>query len=89
MEQTNSRIFYNWALALNQLQRFEEAELAFKQGLDTQPDSEPLRYALAVFLLQQKRIDEASDEIDQLLELNPEVPDYVQLKLAIDQQRPN
>ena len=89
MEQTNSRIFYNWALALNQLQRFEEAELAFKQGLDTQPDSEPLRYALAVFLLQQKRIEEASDEIDQLLERNPEVPDYEQLKLAIDQQRPN
>ena len=71
--------YYNWALTLQNLDRPDEAEKAFKSALEISPDSERILYALAILYLQQNRKPNAQNVIMKLLQLNPQNPDYQHL----------
>ncbi len=79
----NPRYYYNWGLALQNLQRISEAEKAYKKGLSINSDSEALIYALAILYLQQNRKDDAQLLILQLLQINPNNSDYQNLMRAL------
>ncbi|MEN7548748.1 HEAT repeat domain-containing protein [Rapidithrix thailandica] len=81
----NPRIFYNWGLALQQLNRPEEAEKAYLKGLDLTPESGDLHYALCVLYIQQKQFANARKHAQILLDTYPDAQELQQLMQTIEQ----
>jgi tetratricopeptide (TPR) repeat protein len=75
----NPRYYYNWGIILQNLQRPTEAEKAYQKALNLDPDSEENLYALAILYLQQNQKAKAQPIVIQLLQLNPNNPDYQEL----------
>jgi len=71
--------YYNWALTLQNLQRPDEAENAYKKALQINPDNERFLYGLAILYLQQNKTGKAQQVTMKLLQLNPQNPDYQNL----------
>ncbi|MCB0639009.1 MAG: tetratricopeptide repeat protein, partial [Lewinella sp.] len=77
------RYYYNWGLALQNLERPRQAEEAFRAGLAIAPRDESLLYALAVLYVQGQQKDRARPLVEQLLRLNPQQPEYRQLQQMV------
>jgi superkiller protein 3 len=56
-------------------QRFQEAELALRQILSSDPQNASLHFALGAMLRQQGRFDDAFDEITRSAQLMPDFPE--------------
>ncbi|MCS6918015.1 MAG: tetratricopeptide repeat protein [Chitinophagales bacterium] len=76
---SNPRVFYNYGLLLEQLNRLQQAERMYLKGLSLAPDDMDLNYVLTLFYYKQKRNKEALPYALKLLELMPQNPMYQQL----------
>jgi tetratricopeptide (TPR) repeat protein len=74
----NSRIRYNWGLALQTLGRPAEAEKAFKAAFELQPGSTDYLHALAILYTQQGRWPQAVACAEQLVRMRPNEPQFQQ-----------
>lgn len=81
----NDRVPYNYGLILQRLGKRDEAELAFKKGLNINPNSTPNLYALGYLYVEQNRFKEASPVLIKLLQLDPNNQQYQQLNNAVQQ----
>lgn len=79
----NPRYYYNWGLTLQNSQKMDEAEKAYKKGLSINPDSEAILNALTILYMQQNRKNDAQPLILQLLQINPNNPQYQNLMRAM------
>jgi tetratricopeptide (TPR) repeat protein len=75
----NARHYYNWGLVLQNLGKSGEAEKVYQSALKLHPDSEENLYALAILYAQMQKVIESRKVCTQLLELNPENPEYLNL----------
>ncbi len=75
----NSRIFYNWGLALQHLERSADAERAYQAGLEVEPASAVLNNALAILHLQAGRPERALPHAQLLVEQYPQQQEFRQL----------
>ena len=79
----NPRYYYNWGLTLQNLEKRDEAEQAFLQGIAIFPDSEANWYALSIFYIQNRENDKARKAVTRLISINPQNQDYQNLLNAI------
>ncbi|WP_020530012.1 tetratricopeptide repeat protein [Flexithrix dorotheae] len=80
----NPRIYYNWGLALQNLNRIPEAEVAFLEGLKVDPNLIDLDYALTILYLQQQQFAKAKPHAEKLLAANPNQPQFQQFMQTIN-----
>jgi tetratricopeptide (TPR) repeat protein len=80
----NPRYYYNWGLALQNLQRPQQAATAFQAGLALAPNDEALLYALAVLYVQQEQNEQARPIVERLLRINPQPAEYRQLQQMVE-----
>ena len=76
LEPGNPRYFYNWGLALQNLQKPGQAEKAYLQGLERNPASPDLLYALCILYLQQNQQAKAREIAIRLQTVAPNQPPY-------------
>lgn len=72
------------ALALKNLQRPQEAIVVLKEGLRHRPETFDLRYSLAELLFEQKKLDEAREEIMLAIGADHKNPKALQLQKQIE-----
>lgn len=82
----NSRMHYNRGLALQNLGRVDEAEQALLLARKLAPQATDYVYALAIFNVQQKRWDRASQFAEELCRLAPGNPQWRELSEHIRKQ---
>ena len=75
----NVRYYYNWGLTLQNLERREEAESVYLQGLNISPNSEIIWYALTILYIQNNDRPKARNAALNLNSLNPNNPEYQNL----------
>ena len=79
----NPRHYYNWGLTLQNLNKPDGAEQAYQKGISVNPNFEPLKYALAILYIQQNKTALARPLVLELIQLNPNNPDYQNLLRAV------
>jgi tetratricopeptide (TPR) repeat protein len=62
------------AARLHQAGNLAEAERIYREILDVEPRHFDVRYLLGVIFLQQRRYGEAEQQINQAIEIRPDVP---------------
>ena len=70
------RAHQKYGIALQDLNRFEEAAQQYRAELEIDPNIEEAHYGLGHVLLAQSKIDEASKHIEQALRSNPRNGDF-------------
>ncbi len=75
----HDRLYYNYALFLQQSGHTAKAAHLFNEGLSRYPDSEQLNYGAAYFYLQTNQQEKAAACIIKLKSLNPGNPQYSEL----------
>ena len=70
------RAHQKYGIALQDLNRFEEAAQQYRAELEIDPNTEEAHYGLGHVLLAQSKIDEASKHIEQALRSNPRNGDF-------------
>ena len=70
------RAHRKYGIALQDLNRFEEAAQQYRAELEIDPNIEEAHYGLGHVLLAQSKIDEASKHIEQALRSNPRNGDF-------------
>src|SRR5699024_11331027 len=82
----NSRIFYNWAISLQQLGKTNKAEDTYKQAIELEPDNADYRYGLITLFMQQQQYDSALNQVDILIEQHPNDRQFRTLQQQIKQR---
>jgi len=77
---TGNRVRYNLGLLLLQLERRDEAEKELVDIVQSEPQNISFLYALTVSYLQRGEKQKASKLIDRLIKLDPQNPQWQQLK---------
>lgn len=72
------------ALASHRLERFGDANTAFREALDTDPRSVDIRLAWARLFLEKYRPDEAQTLLDEALELAPSDPALLAMRASAE-----
>jgi tetratricopeptide (TPR) repeat protein len=82
--------WFNLAFLLEEAERFDEAEPAFRRALDLDPKLDRAWYGLALILIRQQRHDEAVAALKRNTELQPMSPYgwYQLARVQIDRQEP-
>ncbi|MHB8903129.1 MAG: tetratricopeptide repeat protein, partial [Thermoguttaceae bacterium] len=78
----NARVHYNYGLALQKLQRWDESERALRQSVrisGSGPQALDPLHALAILYGQQKRWDQAIACAEKLAEIEPLNPQWKEL----------
>ena len=75
----NIRVYYNYALLLQQQNKKEEAELIFLKGLRMDPRNGDLLYALTILYIQEKQMQKAMGMAQELKKFHPDDPKYLPL----------
>ena len=79
----NPRYYYNWGLSYQHQQLRKEAEAAFLQGLEIDPNSMENLYALSILHIQQQEGAKARPYLEQLLKMDPQNAQFQQLLQAL------
>jgi len=77
-----SRVFYNWAIALQTLDRPQEAESAYEEAISLDPRNGDYLYGIITLYLQQEQYESAleyAEELNRLFPNNPNVQQILQL----------
>jgi len=70
--QSTVNVFNNYAVALRQVERLEDAANIYLKCLKIDPESDVLHYNLAVLYIKSNRISEAHEVLTKALKLNPD-----------------
>ena len=81
-----ARVQYNHALLLQNLERRDEAEAAFKGALTVAPADTDIIYALVILYSQDERWQDALEYARQLQSLAPDNPGVAKMLQQIEQQ---
>jgi Tfp pilus assembly protein PilF len=73
---TNTGVYYNYGLLLQQQGKFKEAEQILKKGLAIDPQAINVNYALAFFYINQQKPEKARVYAETLKRADPNNPDY-------------
>jgi Flp pilus assembly protein TadD len=76
LKSANPRVYYNYALLLQQGGKNRQAIDMYIQGLKFAPEDEQLNYALALLYLQTRQNDKAREPASVLKKYYPDKPDY-------------
>ena len=76
----NPRAFYNWGLALQNMQRVAAAERAYQAGLKQHPEQLDLMYALCILYIQQNQMNQARPLAERLNELAARLAEFPNVK---------
>src|SRR3990172_9501471 len=74
---------YDKLLPLMQEEKFSDAIFSLQKILAKVPDYQPARESLATLLIQQNKLDQAQQVLNQGLEQTPDYPGYIQLVARI------
>ena len=85
----NQRLYYNYGLLLNQLGKTEEAERMLLDGLALNRHYPDLLYAITTFYAEHEDWEQAHAYALELVWLFPQITDYAQLLMAIEQRLGN
>ena len=66
------QVFNKYAVALRQVNRFEDAEDIYRKCLKIEPESDVLHYNLAILHMKTNQLEEAKKSLSEALRLNPE-----------------
>ncbi|MBL8302318.1 MAG: tetratricopeptide repeat protein [Ideonella sp.] len=82
--------WFNLAFLLDEAQRVEEAEAAFRRAVELDPKLDRAWYGLGLTLIRQRRLDEAVAALKRNTELQPMSPYgwYQLARIQVDRQRP-
>jgi tetratricopeptide (TPR) repeat protein len=67
-----AQVFNKYAVALRQINRFEDAEDIYRKCLKIEPESDVLHYNLAILYTKTNQMEEAKKSLSEALRLNPE-----------------
>jgi tetratricopeptide (TPR) repeat protein len=67
-----AQVFNKYAVALRQVNRFEDAEDIYRKCLKIEPESDVLHYNLAILYTKTNQMEEAKKSLSEALRLNPE-----------------
>jgi tetratricopeptide (TPR) repeat protein len=82
--------WFNLAYLLDEEQRFDEAEAAFRSAVELDPKLDRAWYGLGLVLIRQRRLDEAVAALKRNTELQPMSPYgwYQLARIHVDRQHP-
>jgi len=82
--------WFNLAFLLDEAERHDEAEPAFRRALELDPKLDRAWYGLALVLIRQQRLDEAVDALKRNTELQPMSPYgwYQLARVQLDREKP-
>jgi tetratricopeptide (TPR) repeat protein len=82
--------WFNLAYLLDEAERFDEAEPAFRRALELDPRLDRAWYGLGLALIRQHRLDEAVDALKRNTELQPMSPYgwYQLARVQVDRDKP-
>ena len=85
LKTNNPRVYYNYGLLLNGSGKFKEAEKILQKGINIDPTSTDLYYALTFVYLEYGDVAKARQAGIKLKQLDPDNPEYRKLlkKLGI------
>jgi tetratricopeptide (TPR) repeat protein len=88
--QRSAADWFNLAYLLDEAERHEEAEPAFRRALELDPQLDRAWYGLGLALIRQQRFDEAVDALKRNTELQPMSPYgwYQLARVHVDRQKP-
>jgi len=83
--------WFNLAYLLDEAERHEEAEPAFRRAVELDPQLDRAWYGLGLALIRQHRLDEAVDALKRNTELQPMSPYgwYQLARVHVDRQKPD
>lgn len=85
----NIRACYNYALKLQEAEKYEESIAVMTKALEVQPDSEELLYVLLLGQLKSNQNSEAIKTGKRLMKIVPDNPDYQQILSGLMSQNSN
>lgn len=62
----NARVFYNWAIALQQVGQPRQSEKAYLRAINLAPDNMRYRYGISTLYVQQQQYEKAMEHAKQL-----------------------
>jgi tetratricopeptide (TPR) repeat protein len=82
--------WFNLAFMLDEAERHDEAERAFRRALELDPKLDRAWYGLSLVLIRQQRLDEAVDALKRNTELQPMSPYgwYQLARVQLDREKP-
>ena len=88
--QRSAADWFNLAYLLDEAQRLDEAEPAFRRAVEIDPKLDRAWYGLGLLLIRQRRLDEAIAALKRNTELQPMSPYgwYQLARIHVDRQRP-
>ena len=88
--QRSAADWFNLAYLLDEAERHDEAEAAFRRALELDPQLDRAWYGLALALIRQQRLDEAVDALKRNTELQPMSPYgwYQLARVEVDRAQP-
>jgi tetratricopeptide (TPR) repeat protein len=88
--QGNAAHWFNLAYLLDQAERFDDAEPAFRRAVELDPKLDRAWYGLGLILIRQQRYDEAVAALKRNTELQPMSPYgwYQLARVQVDRQEP-
>ncbi len=82
--------WFNLAFLLDEAERHDEAEPAFRRALELDPKLDSAWYGLGLVLIRQRRLDEAVEALKRNTELQPMSPYgwYQLARVQVDREKP-
>ena len=80
----HDRLWYNWAIALQRLDRPDEAEQKYLEAIALAPDNPDYRYGLCTLYIQQEQYAKVKPHLRKLKELRPDSRQVRQLVRTLD-----